>query len=137
LIQRWEGFRTKAYQCSAGVWTVGYGATGPDIKEGVVWTQEQAIEDLKNRTAVLTYRICSAADARGRQLTQGQLDALTSFAYNLGIGALLGSTLWKLFLKGDVAGALAEFPKWKHVKNKVEAGLVARRKEEAAVFRGP
>ena len=41
-IRRFEGCKLKAYLCPAGVWTCGWGATGPDVVKGTVWTQEQA-----------------------------------------------------------------------------------------------
>jgi GH24 family phage-related lysozyme (muramidase) len=42
LIKDSEGCKLTAYQCPAGVWTVGYGCTGADIKKGLTWTQAQA-----------------------------------------------------------------------------------------------
>lgn len=135
LIKRWEGLRLEAYVCPAGVWTVGFGATGPDIKEGTVWTLAKADEDLKTRCAVLAYRICSKADDHKVQLTQGQLDALVSFAYNLGLDALFSSTLWHRLMEGQPEAASLEFMKWVYVKSKPVTGLVARRREEQVVFR--
>ena len=46
------------------------------------------------------------------ELTQGQYDALTDFAYNLGINALKNSTLLRKLNAGDVVGASLEFEKW-------------------------
>ena len=69
-------------------------------------------------------------------LTQGQLDAMTSFAYNAGVGALTASTLWRKLQAGDVAGAAAEFPRWIHGGGRVLPGLVTRRAEEQKLFTG-
>jgi len=71
----------------------------------------------------------------GGKMTQGQFDALVSFAFNLGIGALAKSTLLKKHLVGDYAGAAREFAKWKFGGGKVLAGLVKRRAAEARLYR--
>ena len=47
LIKKYEGCRTKAYLCPAGVWTIGYGHTGPEVVQGLVWSQEQVDAALK------------------------------------------------------------------------------------------
>ncbi len=69
-------------------------------------------------------------------LTQGQFDALVSFAFNLGAAALAGSTLLRKLNAGDCAGAAAEFGKWVHADGTVLPGLVTRRARERALFEG-
>jgi peptidoglycan hydrolase-like protein with peptidoglycan-binding domain len=69
-------------------------------------------------------------------LTQNQFDALVSFTFNVGAGAFGGSTLLKRLNAGDYAGGADEFGKWTKSGGKVFAGLVRRRTEEAALFRG-
>lgn len=133
LIREFEGLRLQAYLCPAGVWTVGYGATGPDITSGTVWTEDQANLDLTRRCTILGYRISQAS---GRSLTQGQTDALVSFAYNLGLRALLSSTLWYRLQCGDVAGAADQFGRWVHADGRPLPGLVRRRTREREVFLG-
>jgi len=74
--------------------------------------------------------------------TQGQFDAMVSFAYNVGLDidddeiaeGLGDSTLLKKHLRGDYAGAKAEFAKWNKSKGKVLAGLTRRRAAEAALY---
>lgn len=74
--------------------------------------------------------------------TQGQFDALVSFAYNVGLDiddddiaeGLGDSTLLKKHLRGDYAGAKAEFAKWNKAKGKVLNGLTRRRAAEAALY---
>ena len=61
-------------------------------------------------------------------------DALISFTYNAGIGNFKTSTMFELIKKRDFVAAAAEFPKWKFSKGKVTAGLIARRKDERALF---
>lgn len=127
IIRRFEGLRLKAYQCPAGVWTIGYGATGPDIKQDVVWTREQA----EDRLMVDALRFLSAA----KKLCPGQSDnttyALADFAYNLGATRLAGSTLRRKINAGDIAGAKAEIKKWCRAGGRVLPGLVLRRLAES------
>jgi lysozyme len=134
LIKKFEGLRLEAYPDPASggdPWTIGYGATGPEIQKGTVWTQDQADADLSQRIEQL-----------GRQvdvnvfipITDNQKAALVSFAYNVGINALVSSTLLKLVNQDDMHGAADEFPKWIHAAGKVMSGLVARRAAEQATF---
>ncbi len=131
-----EGLRTTAYRDPVGIWTIGYGHTGADVKPGQKITEAQA-------EALLRKDVAWAENAVRKNvkvpLTQGQFDALTSFTFNCGAGALQKSTLLKKLNAGDYAGAQAEFGKWVHGGGKVLPGLVRRRAEEAQMFgnRGP
>ncbi len=69
-------------------------------------------------------------------LTQGQWDALSSFVYNLGPGALEKSTLLRLLNAGDYSGAAAQFDRWVYASGKKLSGLVKRRAAERALFEG-
>ena len=68
------------------------------------------------------------------KLTQGQFDALVSFAYNLGARALSTSTLLQKLNAGDYTGAADEFPRWNKAGGKVLPGLTWRREAERALF---
>jgi spore coat assembly protein SafA len=132
FIKGKEGFRADAYQDPAGVWTIGYGHTG-GVKPGDHVTPEQAETLLRQDVAW--------AEAAVRQnvkvpLTQGQFDALVSFTFNVGAGALKKSALLEKLNAGDYAGAQAEFGRWVHAGGKVLPGLVTRRREEAEMFGG-
>lgn len=131
LIKEFEGLRLKAYRDPVGVWTIGYGHTGGDVKPGQVISQARAEQLLKGDTGW-------AQDAVRRSvkvpLSQGQFDALTSFTYNLGGGALASSTLVKKLNARDYAGAQKEFGRWVHAGGEVLAGLVRRRAAEAKMF---
>ena len=130
LIKKYEGCRLTAYLCPANVWTIGYGHT-KGVKRGQVITQEQAEELL--RQDLVKYE--SAVDAYVRvPITQNQYDALVSFAYNCGTGALKTSTLLKKLNARDYTGAGDEFLKWNKGGGKVLAGLVRRRAEERELF---
>ncbi|MCK8356941.1 lysozyme, partial [Erwinia amylovora] len=69
-------------------------------------------------------------------LSQSQFDALVSFSYNVGSGALEGSTLLRLLNAGDYDGAHGQFSKWTKAAGVELAGLVRRRAREAEVFGG-
>ena len=130
LIKSHEGLRTTAYQDPVGVWTIGYGHTGT-AKPGQKITEAQAEQ-------LLRQDVGWAQDAVRKNvkvpLTQGQFDALVSFTFNLGAGALGRSTLLKKLNAGDYAGAQAEFGKFVHAGGRVLPGLVRRRNEEAQMF---
>ncbi|WP_395225489.1 lysozyme [Salmonella sp. SKLX100676] len=68
------------------------------------------------------------------KLTQGQFDALVSFAYNLGARTLSSSTLLRKLNAGDYAGAADEFLRWNKAGGKVLNGLTRRREAERALF---
>lgn len=130
LIKRWEGFRSKAYLCPANVWTIGYGHT-KTARAG------QRISELQAR-ALLMQDVQEYEKAVNRlvtvQLTQNQFDALVSFAFNVGIGALATSTLRKRLNKGQYELAARELDRWVHGGGRKLPGLASRRKEEKEMF---
>lgn len=131
LIKKFEGRKLTAYRCPANIWTVGYGATGPDIKEGVTWTIWEAEDRLKADLV----RFTSAVDKLvAVPITSNQRAALISFAFNLGAQALKESTLLKLLNEGKTEAAAEEFPRWNKAAGRVSAGLTARRCAEQALF---
>lgn len=113
---------------SGAPWTIGVGHTGPEVREGLVWTNQQIDDalrrDVVSREESITRNVRVA-------LTQRQFDALVSFSFNVGIGAFERSTLLRKLNAGDYAGASAEFPKWC-----IPSMLVARRARERAMFDG-
>jgi lysozyme len=136
LVKEFEGFSLKAYRCPAGVWTVGWGCTGRDIREGTTWTQPQAEAELLHRARAVAAGILKAAR---QPPTQGQLDALVSLAFNIGEHALLTqSSVWRHHQLGEYAEAQAAFAKWNKITVKgvkVESpGLVRRRAAEAKLY---
>lgn len=130
-IKAFEGLRLEAYRDAAGVLTIGYGHTGSDINEGdritVYWAKELLRNDL------------GATEAAVRRLhvarTQGQFDALVSFAFNLGIERLQGSTLLKVIRHGGSHDQIRrEFKRWVYAGGKKLRGLERRRAWEAKRF---
>ncbi len=135
LIKPFEGCELKAYPdpgSGGDPWTIGWGATGEGIRKGVTWTQVQADQRLVEDVT----RFAKGVDAAlgGSAATARQKGALVSFAYNVGVGNLLSSTLLKKHKAGDYAGAAAEFAKWNKAAGKVLNGLTKRRAAEAAVY---
>ena len=141
LIKSCEGYHKAlpdggcaAYLCPAGVPTLGWGAT-EGVKIGDVWTRAQAEEALRRELAKHEAAVTRLVTV---DLKQGQFDALVSFSYNVGSGALGGSTLLKKLNAGDNAGACAEFGKWDKAtvngKRVALRGLTIRRAMEAAMF---
>lgn len=133
-IMQWEGCRLKAYRCPAGVLTIGYGHTGPDVKPGMEITASQAVA-LFNADVDKFARSVEASLA-GVSLKQKQFDAVVSLAYNIGLGGLKKSTLYrKVKANPDDPTIRAEF--MKHVNARVNGvlkplpGLVKRRRAEA------
>lgn len=134
LIKDSEGLRRVAYRDTGGIWTIGYGHTGPDVKPDLMISMTQAealfVKDLKAHADGVLKLVKTA--------TAPQLAALSSFAFNLGLGKLAKSTLLKKHNAGDHAGATAEFGKWVYGtvngKKKRLPGLVIRRAREAALY---
>ena len=88
LIMQFEGCRLKAYQCAAGVWTIGYGHTA-GVSAGQAITQVQAEEYLRQDCRKFERCVNDAAYVPiTAQLNQNQFDALVSFAFNCGAGNL-------------------------------------------------
>lgn len=114
-------------------WTVGWGSTGPGIRKGVVWTQQQADDRLRDDVNSFAVGVQKLVD--GSQTTQSEFDALVSFAYNVGLGALEKSTLLKKHRAGDKDGAAAEFARWDKAGGRVLKGLTRRRAAEAGLYR--
>ncbi len=127
LIRFWESLRLVAYKCPAGVWTNGYGSTGPDVKEGVVWTKEYSEERMRTDAEIsihITQKLCPLLEGN-------QISSISDFVYNLGGTRLAGSTLRRKLNKGDIAGAKKELMKWVHGGGRILPGLVKRRQAES------
>ena len=140
LICEFEGYHRRlpngdctTYRCPANVLTIGYGCT-EGIREGEVWTQQQAQDRFRSE---LVKHEAAVARMATVDLNQNQFDALVSFSYNCGTGALQKSTLLKKVNAGDFDGAGRAFKDWTRGGGKVLPGLVRRRAAEAALFLRP
>lgn len=130
LIKHFEGVRLNAYQDSVGVWTIGYGHT-KGVHAGMKITETEAENFLKQDLATFEAGVSNLVKV---SVNQDQYDALVSFAFNLGLGTLTGSTLLHKLNAKDYHGAAEEFGKWVHAGHQVLPGLVSRRKAEEELF---
>jgi lysozyme len=130
LIKEHEGLRLDAYLCPAKVWTIGYGSTGPHVRAGMRIAAPEAEVLLLEDVARFEEGVRRIA---GR-CTQGQYDALVSFAFNLGLGALMSSTLLKRHKAGDFAQAADQFLRWNRAGGRVLPGLTKRRAAERQLY---
>jgi len=146
VLHYFEQCRLEAYpdpgSADGHPWTIGWGDTGPDVKPGLVITQDEADARFARRLErEFEPGVMSLVKV---PLTQGQFDALVSFAYNVGLDidtdtlaeGLGDSTLLRKVNAGDFAGAAEEFPKWNKNDGKVMLGLRRRRAAERALFIG-
>lgn len=135
FIKSKETLQLHAYKPTPNdVWTISWGVTGPQVHEGLVipmataqaWFQDK----LDLFTNALNYYV-------KKPLKQGEFDALLSFSYNVGIGALETSTLLREINHGDNPTTIIEewFPKWDHQGKEVLEGLLIRREEEIALMK--
>lgn len=129
LIKQFEGCRLTAYQCAAGVWTIGYGHTA-GVKKGQVITQEQAEKFLKEDLVKFEGKV-GKYDAV-YHWNQNQFDALVSFAFNVGSidqltanGTRSIQVISQKMLQYDKAGG------------KTIQGLAQRRRAEQELFLRP
>ncbi|OOM17233.1 putative cell wall binding repeat protein [Clostridium saccharobutylicum] len=145
----WEGFWSQAqydpyYPNDQRYITIGYGTTysampsafNSDNPLNTTCTIEQAREWLEKEAQTCAETIKSDLDSKGISLNQNQLDALISFAYNCGTGALLGSTLYKNIVAGVIDSDIitANFQAWSKANGVTSAGLLKRRNSEAQLY---
>lgn len=154
LIKRNEGCELRAYLDTIAdppVWTIGYGCTGPDIHEGLRWTQEQADRALAERLArEFEPGVMAAIRTHPTGVvptTQAQFDAMVSLAWNIGVGRLddpetpenegrgfKGSSVARYHRAGDYQRAADAFRLWNRAGGKVVRGLSRRREEERELY---
>lgn len=136
LIKEAEGLRLEAYQCPAGIPTIGYGSTrypdGKPVKMSDTVTTTEA-EDLLLATVGQFEK--GLRRLLKRELNDNQFSALVSLAFNIGLAALESSTLLRKVNANRWDRTIrAEFLRWVHAEGKVLPGLVTRRKAEANLY---
>lgn len=152
LIEKWEGYKTrlangnvKAYldklprpalwsKGYKGLWTVGFGSTGPGITEGTVWTRAQAEGDVRRRIKLVETSLNLKQKQYGITLDQNQYDSMGSAGWNLGPETTLFDEVFRHLKAGDEDGAANAFLKYNHAGGRVVKGLTNRRKDERALF---
>ena len=134
LIKRFEGFSPTIYICPAGCPTIGYGHVVQDqerkkfehgIDEGIGEELLRLDVAVAERAVLRLIRV---------PLADGQFDALTSFTFNLGAGALQRSTLRRKVNRKEHAHVPAEFMRWVWAGGRKLTGLIRRRRAEAEAY---
>ena len=139
MLKGFEGLSLEAYRCAAGVLTIGYGHTGPEVVEGLTLENEEAATDLLRRD-LAKFEEGVLNQLNGVEAAQNQFDAMVDLAFNIGLGNFATSSVLARFLDGDIQGAADAFMLWhKATVNGVKQplrGLVSRRAAERAMFLG-
>lgn len=136
LIKEFEGLSLKAYFCSAGIKTIGYGHVilkHDDINGSI--TIKKAEELLEED--ILRADSCLYRNVRNIDLNYNQRAALISFIFNLGSGTFQSSTLRQKLLRGEYFDASNEFSRFIFARGKKLPGLIRRREAEKVLFNTP
>lgn len=132
LVVYFEGTIPRTYRDPIGILTSCTGHTGPELRMGQTWTQEQCDQQLY--ADLLKHS--EALDCVKTPMTDGQKAAFLSFSFNVGNQAFCRSTLAKKANQGDMLGACAELSRWTLAGGKELPGLVRRRAAERAMCEG-
>lgn len=133
LAKGFEGCELVAYLdtlANPPIWTIGYGHTGKDVYQGLVWTQAQA-DDALDHDVIAAQAVL---EVYSPGLSNGLLDAITDFVFNIGIGHYRTSTLCQMVNARNLPGVKSELLKWDHSNGVVVQGLLRRRQAEAALI---
>lgn len=135
LIQDFEGFRSKPYRDAVGVWTIGYGTTQRIGPHSPPITRRQASDRLRRD---VDDEYGAAVNALDLPLSQNQHDALVSFVYNVGPGAIGPSTgIGKALRARKWRTAADELLRWDKAGGRALPGLTRRRRAERKLFLTP
>jgi GH24 family phage-related lysozyme (muramidase) len=147
LIKSFEGYHTKQPDGSVkayldklvrpalrspgykGLWTIGWGNTGPNVTEGTHWSRRKAESELLKMVARHEKAVMKVVKV---PLDQNEFDALVSLSYNMGIGK--AKTLIAKLNRGDKRGAANAFLLYNKAGGKVVRGLARRREAERKLF---
>jgi len=132
LIKRFEGFSRTVYFCPAGYPTIGYGHVVKDDEDFSAGIDEAQAEKLLRQDAQIAER--AVLRLINVPLTDGQFDALVSFTYNLGGGALQRSTLRRKINREEHAAVPEQFMRWVWAGGRKLKGLVRRRAAESHLY---
>jgi lysozyme len=139
IVKFYEGFRSRPYLDPVGIPTIGYGSTYYE-NDTKVTLQDQPITS-ERAIQLLLYNLSKFASGVNTivkvPLNNNQFNALVSFAYNVGLGALKKSTLLKLVNSGNYKGASEQFIRWNKAGGQVLPGLTKRREAERNLWQTP
>lgn len=139
FIKMKEGFAPRKYKDIVNKTTMGYGLTGDYIKKiGTEISEEDATIYLTEAVESFFNNVVNILKSnKVKKFRQREVDAFTSFSYNLGISKFRNSTLLQKYIKGERGASIKEeFLKWVHAGGVREEGLVKRREEEWKIFSG-
>ena len=131
FIRQWEGHALKAYKCPAGVWTISYGITGPNVKPNMVITEEESHEMFMEKIHEFQGYLEKYLE---KTPTINQYLAMLSLIWNIGPGNFEKSEVRKYFNEGNLNKAMRAFMNHTKAKGKILKGLVNRRLAEVNVF---
>ena len=148
MIKHHEGVRTRPYRCPALLWTVGVGHVIDPSHAAVKYEERRTLPipegwdrslsmgevDVILAQDLARFERCVARYCPAAVNSQGQFDALVSFAFNVGLGNLQRSSIRMRYNRGDIEGAADAFLMWTKAAGKVLPGLVKRRQDERAMF---
>jgi Phage-related lysozyme (muraminidase) len=132
LIQHFEGFEGEVYVDAAGYPTIGYGhliKAGEDFSSGI--SHAQAVKLLKQDVGFAENAVKRLIRI---PLSQSQFDALVSFTFNLGGGALQRSTLRRKVNRHEHLEVPDELMRWVWAGGRRLRGLIRRRAAEAQLY---
>lgn len=139
LIKEFEGCKLTPYKCPAGVWTVGFGSTGPHVTPGKTITMAEAEALLRKDLERFERGVEGVLG--DSHATDNQFAAMVSLAFNIGLGSVgrgipgfYTSTVLRKHKAGDTKGAAEAFLMWNKAGGKVLAGLTRRRKAEKKLY---
>jgi len=147
LIKQWEGFENKLYKDSAGLPTIGVGhlLTRSELSSGKIFINGVSVQyagGLSDQQVLdlLSQDVNPAAQLVTNRVTvtlnQNQFDALTSFIFNVGGAAFVGSTVLKLLNQGQYDEVPAQLRRWNKAGGQVVQGLINRRENEIKLWNG-
>lgn len=127
-VAKWEGMRTEAYRDVVGVWTICAGETS-GVKAGDSYTVAECEAMLETRVLEFYegFKACSPQIEAAPIEVQA---AVSSWSYNVGLGAACGSTLARYARAGDWQNVCDQLPRWNRAGGRVWQGLVNRRADE-------
>lgn len=136
LIKEYEGCKLTAYQCSAGVWTIGYGTTamaglGIEPAKGLTITQDRAEDLLRQGVDKFAATVDAMITA---SVNSNEFGACVSLAYNIGPNAFAKSTVLRKLNAGNKQEAAEAFKLWNKAGGEVVKGLINRRNAEIELF---
>jgi lysozyme len=135
LIKQFESLSLSSYLCPAGIWTIGYGHTGPAVAKGQTILAAEAETMLATDVA----RFDAFVRLKCPTATSAQHSAMVCLSFNIGTGNFQKSSVLRLHNAGDVTGAARAFALWNKATGADGAkrelrGLTRRRAAEAALY---